>query len=262
MTSLSSIYRYSIKSTQGESLSTALVDQMGIPSDRLWMVAEENGRMITGRTDPALVLVKVTLTDNTLTLNAPDMPSLTIARSHFEQSAAASVWDDDFQAWQGCTEADAWFSDYLWRPVKLMHVGKHSNRRVENHPDLPLSFADGYPLLLINQASLDDLSARIGREIAVAQFRPNLVVDCAGAFAEDSWQQLRIGPVTFRIAKPCARCVFTTIDPVSAQAAADQEPLRTLSTFRTVDDGVMFGVNLIAESAGEISVGMPVTLIG
>lgn len=261
MISLDALYRYPIKSTQGEVMATANIDQMGMPDDRLWMVTEENGRMITGRTDPALVLVRVQLTDNALTLNAPDMPSLTIERSRFEQAAAVSVWDDDFQAWQGCAEADAWFSDYLWRPVKLMYVGKRSNRRVENHPDLPLSFADGYPLLLINRASLDDLSARVGREMVVAQFRPNLVVNGALPFAEDGWQRLRIGPVTFRVAKPCARCVFTTIDPVSAQVADDQEPLRTLSTFRTFDDGVMFGVNLIAENAGEISAGMPVEML-
>lgn len=261
MFSLNSIYRYPIKSTQGEALQNAYVDQMGMPCDRLWMVAEENGRMITGRTDPALVLVNVQLSDDLLTLNAPDMPTLTIERSRFEQPAATSVWQDDFQAWQGCAEADAWFSDYLWRPVKLMYVGGRSNRRVENHPDLPLSFADGYPLLLINHASLDDLSARVGREMVVGRFRPNLVVSGAQPFAEDGWQRLRIGPVTFRNAKPCARCVFIMVDPVNAQKAEDQEPLRTLSTFRKFDDGVMFGINLIAENAGEISTGMPIEIL-
>lgn len=261
MISLSALYRYPIKSTHGESLQSAHIDQMGIPFDRLWMVAEENGRMITGRTDPALVLIQTQVTDHSLTLSAPDMPQLTIQHNQFLQTAPTSVWDDDFNAWQGSTEADTWFSDYLWRPVKLMYIGNQSNRRVRAHQNLPLSFADGYPLLMINRASLNELSTRIGREMTEARFRPNLIIDGEHPFIEDGWKRLRIGSVEFTVDSPCSRCVFTTIDPVNAQMEEDQEPLRTLSTFRSFDDGVMFGMNLIAEKSGEIQVGMSVEII-
>jgi uncharacterized protein YcbX len=126
---------------------------------------------------------------------------------------------------------------------------------------VPLSFADGFPLLIIGQASLDDLSARVGRPLAMERFRPNLVVSGAPAFAEDGWKRIRIGGITFRIVKPCERCVFTTVDPHIRRKSLDQEPLRTFAKYRKTPEGVIFGQNVIAEGAGELRVGMEVEVL-
>ena len=181
--------------------------------------------------------------------------------SAFTEAWPTTVWGSEFPAWRGAAAADAWVSAYLGSRLRFMWIGAATARRVKTDSDVPLTFADGYPLLLIGQASLDALSARLGRPLAMARFRPNLVVSGAEAFAEDSWKRIRIGGAIFRIAKPCERCVFTTVDPDTGHKALDQEPLRTLAKFRKAPDGVLFGQNVIAEGETELVVGMPVEVL-
>ena len=124
-----------------------------------------------------------------------------------------------------------------------------------------MAFADGFPLLLISQASLDDLSARVGRPLEMLRFRPNLVVQGSAAFAEDSWKRIRIGALEFEVVKGCSRCVLTTIDPQTGERSADREPLTTLKTYRERDGEVYFGQNLLPRGIGELQVGMPVEVL-
>jgi uncharacterized protein len=265
MITLHSLHRYLVKSTRGEALECAHITADGIALDRRWMVAERTdqhpNRMVTGRNDPRLVHVSVRAQGDALCLLAPGMADACVPVSAFDQPLEASVWRDTFAATAGAEVADAWFSAYLGRPVRLVYTGSHSARRVRTHPDVPVGFADGYPLLLIHTASLADVSARVGRDMVAARFRPNLVVSGAEPFAEDGWRQLRMGEVVFSVAKPCSRCVFTTVDPDSGEKSVDQEPLRTLSGFRRREDGVMFGLNLVAENTGVIERGMPVEIV-
>ncbi|MNN63686.1 MOSC domain protein [compost metagenome] len=128
-------------------------------------------------------------------------------------------------------------------------------------PGERVHFADGFPLLLIGQGSLDDLSARVGRPLEMLRFRPNLVVSGAEPYAEDSWKRIRIGALEFRVAKPCSRCILTTIDPHTGERSADREPLATLKAYREKDGEMLFGQNLIAEGMGELRVGMPVEIL-
>lgn len=116
-------------------------------------------------------------------------------------------------------------------------------------------------MLLIGQASLDDLSQRIGRPMEMLRFRPNLVIEGGEAFAEDGWKRLRIGDVEFRVVKSCSRCILTTIDPATGERSADRQPLATLETYRKEPDGVMFGQNLVNDGVGRLEVGMPVTIL-
>ncbi len=85
------------------------------------------------------------------------------------------------------------------------------------------------------------------------RFRPNLVVSGVAAHAEDDWDVARIGQIEFVVAKPCIRCVVTTID--QATAVAGREPLRTLATYRRVDGGVQFGQNVVHGGPGLLRVG-------
>ncbi|MFA9440960.1 MOSC domain-containing protein [Uliginosibacterium sp. sgz301328] len=265
MITLQSIHRYPVKSTRGETLASAEVTRSGILLDRRWMIAETTdqfaNRMVTGRNDPKVVRIEARVADGHLNLSAPGMSSLAVERASLAQSASASVWRDEFTAWTGSLAADAWLSEYVGRAVRLMDVGEQSARHVRNRPDVPLSFADGFPLLLINTSSVDALSEWVGRAMPFTRFRPNLLVTGAEAFAEDGWKRLRIGEVEFTMAKRCSRCVFTTVDPETGEKSADQQPLRALTEHRRSDDGVMFGVNLIAENTGSIAAGATVEII-
>lgn len=147
--------------------------------------------------------------------------------------------------------------------MQLRWVGPQLTRRVKRHVDVPLSFADGYPYLLANEASLRDVQQRCPASVKMEQFRPNLVVSGAGAREEDTWKVIRIGDVIFDVAKPCSRCIFTTVSPEKGQKHPSGEPLATLQTFRTaVDNGdVDFGQNLIARNSGVIRVGDEVEIL-
>lgn len=147
--------------------------------------------------------------------------------------------------------------------MQLRWVGPQLTRRVKRHVDVPLSFADGYPYLLANEASLRDLQQRCPASVKMEQFRPNIVVSGAGAREEDARKVIRIGDVIFDVAKPCSRCIFTTVSPEKGQKHPSGEPLATLQTFRTaVDNGdVDFGQNLIARNSGVIRVGDEVEIL-
>jgi len=114
---------------------------------------------------------------------------------------------------------------------------------------------------LIGQASLDDLSQKVGRSLEMLRFRPNLVIEGSEAFAEDGWKRIRIGDVEFRVVKPCSRCILTTIDPQTGERDANREPFATLNNYRKQEGGAMFGQNLVNDSEGVLEVGMPVTIL-
>lgn len=259
---LAEIFRYPVKSTWGEALSSCDMTTMGLPWDRAFMVADVQGRMVTGRTAPRLVQVMARVENGTLTLSAPEMPELARSTALFDRPVPASIWQDNFTAYTGPDQVDAWLSDFLGKPVHLLYVGVESARRMRTRPQQALSFADGYPLLLIGQASLDDLNQRIGREFSMRCFRPNLVIADALPYAEDDWKKIRIGgEVVLRIEKPCERCVFTTVDPQTGEKSSDQEPLRTLAGFRKTPAGVLFGQNMTIEQGGRLTSGMAVEIL-
>lgn len=126
--------------------------------------------------------------------------------------------------------------------------------------DAHAAFADGFPLLLASEASLEELNRRLEEPIAMSRFRPNLVVRGGEPFAEDGWKTIRIGGVELELVKPCDRCVITTVDQETG-AARGPEPLRTLATFRRSTRGVSFGHNAVALSRGTLAVGDRVDVV-
>lgn len=263
MPELAALYRYVVKSCRGERLEQAPASLMGLPFDRHWMVADVHGMMLTGREEPRLVCIGVAVDDDgdALHLQAPGMNDIRVSRHALCVPSDTQVWADAFLAYGGYSPVNAWLSQFLGREVQLLHLGEESTRRVVNRPDMQLSFSDAFPFLLINQASLDELSKRVGRDMPVERFRPNLLVRGAAAFSEDNWRRVRIGEVNFVVEKPCERCAFTTVDPVSGERSNDQEPLRSLAKFRKHGAGVIFGMNLRAENAGELREGMAVEVL-
>lgn len=253
---LAAINIYPIKSTAGLSLSNAWIDHLGLACDRRFVLSDPQGKFITARTQPKLCLVQAHLLADGLILTAPNMPELIIRyqsiTAHYQ---TVTVWHDDIQAQCCPNDINQWFSDYLQQSCQLLFFGEHSTRPVKNS-NKQVAFADGYPLLVISQASLDALNARSARVNIMAQFRPNLVVDNCPAFAEDSWQKIKIGDVEFEVSKPCSRCIFTTVDPKTGEFDKSREPLTSLAKFRKGDDGeVYFGQNLIPLNMGKIKTG-------
>jgi len=265
---VSDLYIYPIKSTRGIRLPYSNIDALGLTFDRRFVISDNAGQFITARTEPTLCLVTTTLTEHGLTLSAPGMPTLTLVYKDFSlQYKDVCVWGDVIAAQLCSTKANVWFSGYLNRPCQLLYFGETSSRiKNENDDTRELAFADGYPLLLISQASLDDLNQRLisqnKQPVSMAQFRPNIVVEHCLPFAEDGWQYITIGEIQFKVSKPCERCILTTVNPIKGHKDAEQQPLSTLKTYRqTLNGEVLFGQNLIPLSSGRIIKGDKLSVI-
>ena len=159
-------------------------------------------------------------------------------------------------------------SQYLQTDCQLLFFGEKSLREKKPNTDKArkLAFADGYPLLLTSQASLDDLNQRLNDEqlepVSMIQFRPNIVVENCSPFAEDTWQHIQIGEVEFKVSKPCERCVFITVNPETGKKQPQYQPLHILKSYRKSADGkVLFGQNLIPLNSGEIKQGDEVKIL-
>lgn len=255
MSKVSEITVYPIKSAGGIHLSQTWVDELGLSFDRRFVITKPNGEFITARTHHHLCLIQCVITPTGLKLVAPGMPVLSIHYDDFQEHyERVNVWNDTIDA-QHCNERyDTWLSQYLNESCKLMYFGKHSSRPVKDSTS-EVSFADGYPLLLTSEASLNDLNARSYHKTTMSQFRPNLVVSGCQPYEEDTWSRIRIGEVEFDVVKPCTRCIFTTINPSTAEKHPKQEPLHSLKKYRQLAGGdVCFGQNIIPLNQGKISV--------
>jgi uncharacterized protein YcbX/ferredoxin len=260
---VSDLFIYPIKSTKGTRLPYANVDELGLAFDRRFVVSDDAGQFITARTEPTLCLISAALTEEDITLTAPNMPTLVLSYKEFnDQYQQVSVWDDEIAGQLCSTKANLWFSEYLQRPCRLLYFGEESTREKGLNTDnaRKVAFADGYPLLLISQASLDDLNQRLLSNnkdaVSMAHFRPNIVVENCLPFAEDGWQYIRIGEIDFKVSKPCERCIFTTVNPENGTINTQQQPLSSLKEFRQTPSGeVLFGQNLIPLNSGRIAQG-------
>ncbi|WJW76274.1 MOSC domain-containing protein [Thiohalobacter sp. IOR34] len=263
---LTEINIYPIKSTRRIALQESPVQPRGLPWDRRWMLVDAEGTFVTARKQPRLALVQTALGPDRLQVTAPGMPQLELPLSPADgERIEVGIWRDRTPAVHPSPEADAWFSDYLGQPLRLVQMTDDILRPVDpayGQPGDQVSFADGFPLLLISEASLADLNRRLQRPVDMRRFRPNLVVRGCEPYAEDRWRRLRIGDVEFAGVKACSRCIFTTIDPDTGVPDPAREPLRTLGQYRRrAEGGVYFGQNLIPRSEGVIRIGDTVQVL-
>ena len=264
---LSALYRYPVKSAQAQSLSVSPVDNLGLQGDRRWLVVEaENGRFLTQRAWPQLGQISADYgAQGQLLLSAPGRPALEVpVPAADDELRGVTIWRDTLRVPDAGDAAAAWLSELLGKSVRLVHCPEQWARYLPSGYGLSsdrAAFPDGFPLLLIGQASLDELSRRVGRSMEMLRFRPNLVVEGTEPFAEDGWKRIRIGDMTFRVLKPSVRCILTTLDPATGERSADREPLTTLKTFREREGDVLFGQNLAVDGEGELKVGMAVEVV-
>lgn len=261
MASLSELNLYPIKSAAGLTVETAFATHEGLLGDRRFMLAKPDGHFISARTHPRLQSIKVISVVGGLDAHYEEHKLALRYNEFLQQPIVVTVWDDSFIAQSTHPRYSAWFSELLGEPVQLIWLGEQSSRYREPL-NTAVSFADGYPLLLISEASLNDLNLRADAKLLMSQFRPNLVVSARRAFEEDGWRRIRIGEVEFIVAKPCSRCVMTTIEPGTEDFNHLKEPLATLLRYRYSDDGdVYFGQNLIAVNEGTLRCGDDVEVL-
>lgn len=256
------LFVYPVKSCGGSAVESAEVDAFGIRNDRRWMVVDGNGRFLTQRTVPLLATIRAGLSDGRLSFRSAGWDPLTV--DAYPQAAAVeqvTVWRDTVDALPVAPEADAWFSSVLGGKARLVWMPDSTVRPAKRDPAgvAPrISFADAYSFLVVSRESLDALNARLADPLPMNRFRPNVVLEGAGPFAEDGWEAFRIGGVQFDAAGPCARCATTTTDQETG--ARGVEPLKTLATFRREGSEVMFGQNANHRGTGTIRRGDPVAV--
>ena len=262
---LSALYSYPIKGIAGRNLTEAELEPRGLRDDRRWLLVDADGRFLSQRELPAMALLNAQPHAEGWHLQAPGQPDHVLRKPAANAARlAVTIWADAVDAALADAASAQWFSAVLGQPVRVVYMDTAAVRPVD--PDYAqrgdqVSFADGFPLLVANEASLADLSARVGEPLSMARFRPNLVIRGAEAWAEDSWRRLRIGAVELDLVKPCARCQVTTLDPGSAIAHPRQEPLRTLAQFRKQQGKVMFAVNAIPRHLGRLVLGQHVEVL-
>lgn len=283
---VSALSVYPVKSCRGVAVARSAVEARGLRHDRRWMLVDEQGAFVTQRTFPTLAQVEVALVaggaapvdaarafrmsdelprdPDELVLQAPGTGELRLPAVPPGGAARrrVTVWRDQVEAIDCGVEASRWFSAWLGTPVALVFMPDEVLRPVNPkyaRADDVVGFADGFPLLLASASSLDDLNARMAAPLPMDRFRPNIVVQGAAPWAEDTWRRVRVGDLTIRVAKPCSRCVVTTTDQGTAVRGA--EPMRALARFRRMGNEVMFAQNAVPDAPGTIAVGDAITLL-
>ena len=264
MITLSSLIYYPIKACRGFEVDSSFIERAGLEQDRCMMVVTPDGGFLTQREHPRLALVIPKLDDGTLTLCAPGFDSIQLAVQSTGMPWPVNIWKSEgVHAIDQGDEAAQWFSDWLGKSVRLVHIADGYIRRVNEKytvsSDDHTGFSDGYPILLASEEALQDLNSRLETPVPMNRFRPNLVVRGGEAFAEDTWKRIRIGEVELALVKPCARCVVTTIDKETLEQS--KEPLKTLGKYRKHELGAIFGQNVIPLNEGRLRLGMNVEVL-
>ncbi len=255
-TTLASIHIYPIKSLGGFAVPEVGLTDRGLEHDRRWMLIDPEGRFLSQRECPAMACLhcaphgngfRVTDTRNGNTLDVPWSLADT-------EGVKAKVWDDEVELMLGPVSMQQWFSEALQRSVRVAYMPDSAVRTTDpTYADVPVALNDGYPSLIISQASLDDLNTRLETPVLMERFRPNFVIDGGVRFQEDHWKEIAIGDVRFSIVKPCARCVVITTDQRTGERS--KEPLRTLAKYRSVGNKVRFGMNATFSGRGTVRAG-------
>ena len=265
---LTGLFLYPVKSLGGYAVPTAEVTPRGLQHDRRWLLVDERNRFMTQRQQPELALLAVAPAYNGFLITHRQRPDLLPLFIPFEatpeRTLFVTVWDDILWAWRGTPEADAWLAEALGRPSRLVYMSDMVRRDVEpalNPEGQLVSFADGYPFLLVGEAALADLNTRLPQPVMMDRFRPNLVFGGGAPYDDDQWEMFQIGPVPFRAVRGCGRCVLTTIDQRTATKSPVGEPLRTLATYRKAESSTLFGQNVTGPGSGQLRVGDALTVL-
>ena len=250
------LYIYPIKSLAGISVESAQAEEMGFENDRRWMLIDEENQLITQREHPELSQFYPQIKGDEMEILHNDSVHKFLIGESLDEPIFSKVWDDESKVVEVNKATSRWFSKELGfgcKLVKIINKGdrKHNSSRLNQ--TLDVSLADAYPYLLIGSESLDQLNEKLKEKITMQRFRPNIVISTVVAHEEDFFDTFQIGNLKFKNAKPCGRCVMVNNNPQTASVS--KEPLKTLSTYRTSNNNVYFGTNILCLNEGIIAVG-------
>jgi len=255
MVQISGLVVYPVKSLRGIELTEAIVEPQGLAGDRRWMLIDEESTFLSQRTTPRMCLYHTQLDGGHLTVHAPDGESITIGEPGGAR-IRVQVWQDECDALLISPLVDEWFSRQLGTPCRMVYMPDDAIRPANQNYAKPgdrVGFADGFPVLVASEASLEDLNSRLPSPIPMNRFRANILFSGSNAFAEDAWPSFEVGGISFRAAKHCVRCQVTTTNQDTAEIG--KEPLTTLATYRREGNGVIFGSYFVPEDRGHLCVG-------
>lgn len=257
---LSHLYIYPVKSLGGIALSTAKIEARGLEHDRRWLLIDQENQFLTQRNRPQMALINVLLENDSLVFFHQQQPEdrLVVGLHQFEKEVLeVGIWDDTCKANPVGTAADEWFSTKLDIACRLVRMADNEQRLVDSRyaPNgETVSFADGYPFLIIGQTTLDYLNSKLENSVGMDRFRPNFVFLGGLPHEEDEWKNFSINEVGFAGVKPCARCIMTTVNPEKGEIDS-KEPLKTLASYRKRENKIYFGQNVLPITFGQVSVG-------
>jgi len=250
------IYIYPIKSLAGISCQQAFAEEMGFENDRRWMLIDVENLHITQREYPVLSQFYPQISEGKISITFEDYEHEFSVDEHINQPIDAKVWEDKSEVFEVNKSTSEWFSKHLGFECKLVKIIKIGDRKHEStrlKETFNVSLADGYPYLLVGTKSLDFLNEKLQEKITIKRFRPNILISSETAHEEDNFDNFKIGEVQFKNVKPCGRCIMVNNDP--QKGIIKKEPLKTLSTYRKVDNSILFGTNIVSLNLGIISVG-------
>lgn len=270
---IAELWVYPLKGAAGIRVQEWPLDGFGPVHDRRWMVVDERGTFVSQRSDASLGQIRTSLEDDALVLESA---TAGVVRIPFADSVAGEpggkrstrdvvqvrVWADVVDADDCGDEVASFITHHLGRTARIVFMPASTLRPApEQYAPAGgrVSFADGFPLLIIGDGSLDELNGRLAEPITMLRFRPNIVVSGAAPHAEDTWRVIRLGDVECDVVRPCARCVVPTIDPVTG--AGGREPTRTLAGYRRWDGHIWFGQNAIHRGPGLLRTGAAVDVL-
>ena len=264
--SVSELSIYPIKSARGLSLQSIKLNKIGPECDRRWMVVDKNNIFVSQRKFPKMCLINTEFIGGQLYMSADGSGRCTVPAGGAE-IRRSSVWGTTVEGEDCGNEAARWISEYLQKECRVIYMNENYSRLVDPRfatQSETVSFADGFPLLVTTQASLDDFNAKLiesgaGFEVSMDRFRPNIVISGNPAWSEDKWQKISINDIELALVKPCARCIMPSVNPKTAekQMAVNQALLK----YRRRNKQTYFGQNALYSSLGTISVGDAVKII-
>lgn len=266
-----SIHVHPVKGMRAVDVSSAKVEVRGFRDDRRWLCVDANGKFLTQRSHPQLATVSATPTAFGISLSADGVGEIEISRPAGDERRKVVVWDAEVDAAATDTSASAFLSKLTGDETHLVFMDEKARRlkcSVYTPTPVPVSFADAFPVLVTTTGSLAALNRDIekhgGVAVPMARFRPNLVVDCEEPWAEDHWKALQIGEIVLDLVKLCDRCIVTTTDQKTGERIS-KEPLAGLARVHRSTDprikGVIFGMNAVPRTLGEVRIGDPVEII-
>ncbi len=250
------LYFYPVKSLRGLRVEELTMNASGPMWDRQWMLVDEKNHFITQRQLPKLATIGVQMfAESALELSHKDMEGIDFGlEEHEGPECQVTIWKKEVPAHEVSSEVSEWVSDVAKQKLRLVRMSPEARR--EFNADVPerwVRFVDQQPLLVITKAALQELEKKAGVTLSMTRFRPNIVIDGVPAHAEDAWSGFKVGGVEFKSIKPCSRCKITTVHPLTGEVG--EEPLKTLSTYRRQEKGVMFGFYYAHVGDGTISAG-------